>query len=263
MSNITVTELQGHTSGGDANTVKVKSGHTLAAQSNATVGGTLGVTGTTTTAQINASGSINTTANTISVTNSSYPQLQLNSGVKNYHIFNDTGSNSLYFKNNTDAVNAMTIDSSGRINQPAQPRFFAYLGSRFPASGNIASGNIFPFDNTNQNVGSGFNTSNYRYTAPVAGTYVFGMNVRMVNDSGVRVARAMLRKNGSQQWDLAFIGGSKSPNPSDHPSMSGVTIINANANDYFDLEVSGELSFSGHLYADPGTRSNFWGYLLA
>ena len=45
MSNITVTELQGHTSGGDANTVKIKSGHTLAAQSNATVGGTLGVTG--------------------------------------------------------------------------------------------------------------------------------------------------------------------------------------------------------------------------
>lgn len=263
MSNITVTELQGHTSGGDANTVKVKSGHTLAAQSNATVGGTLGVTGTTTTAQINASGSINTTANTISVTNSSYPQLQLNSGVKNYHIFNDTGSNSLYFKNNTDAINGMIMDSSGRITQPAQPRFFAYMSGRFPSSGDIATDSIMVFDSTNQNVGNGFNTSNYRYTAPVAGTYVFGMNVRLVNNNGIRVARAMLRKNASQQWDLAFVGGSKSPNASDHPSLSGVTIINAAVNDYFDLQIQGELSYAGHLYADPGLRSNFWGYLLA
>ena len=52
----------------------------------ATLSSTLNVTGTSTTAQIDASGSINTTANTISVTNSSYPQLQLNSGVKNYHL---------------------------------------------------------------------------------------------------------------------------------------------------------------------------------
>ena len=44
MSNITVTELQGHTSGGDANKVKIKTGHTLAVQSNATVGGTLTTT---------------------------------------------------------------------------------------------------------------------------------------------------------------------------------------------------------------------------
>ena len=29
MSNITVTELQGHTSGGDANKVKIKTGHEL------------------------------------------------------------------------------------------------------------------------------------------------------------------------------------------------------------------------------------------
>ena len=69
--------------------VSLGSGHNLVVPGNITGSGTLGITGTTTAAQINASGSINTTANTISVTNSSYPQLQLNSGVKNYHIFND------------------------------------------------------------------------------------------------------------------------------------------------------------------------------
>jgi len=45
MSKITVTTLAGHTSGGDANKVKIESGDTLEVVSNATVGGTLGVTG--------------------------------------------------------------------------------------------------------------------------------------------------------------------------------------------------------------------------
>ena len=48
MSKITVTTIAGLTSGGDANTVKIESGDTLAVQTNATVGGTLGVTGVTT-----------------------------------------------------------------------------------------------------------------------------------------------------------------------------------------------------------------------
>ena len=156
----------------------------------------------------------------------------------------------------------MTIDTLGRVTMSNQPKFFSYLSGRFPSSGDIPSNSIIPFDSTNQNVGSGFDTSNYRYTAPVSGAYVFGMNVRLVNNNGIRVARAMIRKNGSQMWDLAFVGGSKSPNASDHPSLSGVTIINANANDYFDLQISSELSYAGHLYADPGLRSNFWGYLL-
>ena len=48
MSKITVTTLAGQTSGSDANLVKIESGDTLQALSNATVGGTLGVTGTST-----------------------------------------------------------------------------------------------------------------------------------------------------------------------------------------------------------------------
>ena len=170
----------------------------------------------------------------------------------------------IVFDTNMAVQEDMRIDSSGRVTTPRQPRFFSYMNGRFPSgSGDISGGSIMVFDQTNQNVGNGFNTSNYRYTAPVAGTYVFGMNVRLVNNNGIRVARAVIRKNGSQQWGLAFVGGSKSPNASDHPSLNGVTIIAASANDYFDLEISSELSYAGHLYADPGLRSNFWGYLLA
>ena len=48
MSKITVTTIAGQTSGGDANKVIIESGDTLQVDSNATVGGTLGVTGATT-----------------------------------------------------------------------------------------------------------------------------------------------------------------------------------------------------------------------
>ena len=48
MSKISVTTIAGLTSGVDANTVKIESGDTLAVQTNATVGGTLGVTGAST-----------------------------------------------------------------------------------------------------------------------------------------------------------------------------------------------------------------------
>ena len=48
MSKITVTTIAGLTSGGDANKVKIESGDTLQVESNATVGGTLGVTGAST-----------------------------------------------------------------------------------------------------------------------------------------------------------------------------------------------------------------------
>ena len=252
MSNITVTELQGHTSGGDANTVKVKSGHTLAAQSNATVGGTLGVTGTTTTAQINASGSINTTSNTISVTNSSYPQLQLNSGVKNYHIFNDTGSNSLYFKNNTDAVNGMIMDSSGRVTKPVQPAFQVQGNN----GNNVTYGGpavITHFDATSQSYcfiqgGVTHTASNGRITVPVAGKYMLTLCV-YDNDSNTGAHRSGILINGVMigHTHLEMLNG----------QTTVAIVANLAANDYIQYQsVYNRAYYMGpnHFYAS--------GYLL-
>ncbi len=68
MSKITVTTIAGLTSGGDANTVKIESGDTLAVQSNATVGGTLGVTGASTlTGATTIGGNLTVDTNTLHV----------------------------------------------------------------------------------------------------------------------------------------------------------------------------------------------------
>ena len=83
MSKISVTTIAGLTSGGDANKVKIESGDTLQVDSNATVGGTLGVTGETT----------------------------LTGGAKVNTI------------KHTGGTSALTIDSTGRILTPARPMF--------------------------------------------------------------------------------------------------------------------------------------------
>ena len=56
MSKITVTTIAGQTSGSDANKVKIESGDTLEVTSNATVGGTLAITGNSTANSINLGG---------------------------------------------------------------------------------------------------------------------------------------------------------------------------------------------------------------
>jgi hypothetical protein len=73
---------------------------------------TVPAAGTTVPGAFGASGTISTTSNLISITNSSYPQLQINSDTKNWVIFNDP-SGRLYFKNSSDNVNAIQIEADG------------------------------------------------------------------------------------------------------------------------------------------------------
>ena len=72
------------------------------------------VAGTLTSGAIAASGNISTTSNTISITNSSYPQLQINGSTKNWSLFADAGG-PLYLKNTTDNSNSVLIHPTGGV----------------------------------------------------------------------------------------------------------------------------------------------------
>lgn len=89
---------------------------------------------------------------------------------------------------------ALTIDSSGRIVQPAKPAFRAYKNSSQSVTQNTwtkLEANTETFD-----IGGNYDTSNYRFIAPVDGIYFFhGQWFGSVN-AGRGVAA--LYKNGSQ-----------------------------------------------------------------
>ena len=81
MSKISVTTIAGLTSGGDANKVKIESGDTLQVESNATVGGTLAVTGNATASTIALGGRTFNAGNTplgVNFSSASSSGLQIN-----------------------------------------------------------------------------------------------------------------------------------------------------------------------------------------
>ena len=85
---------------------------------------------------------------------------------------------------------ALTIDSGGRVTMSAQPCFYAYTYS------NTTQGIVKTFDNIETNVGSYYNNTNGRFTAPVAGIYEFRAGYIGVQSSDT-VTRLKFFKNGA------------------------------------------------------------------
>ena len=66
---------------------------------------------------------------------------------------------------------AMTIDSTGRILTPARPAFKAFKSGGAWQSFGSTNRTLMPFDSTSINVGSCYDTTNYKFVAPVSGLY--------------------------------------------------------------------------------------------
>jgi hypothetical protein len=66
---------------------------------------------------------------------------------------------------------AMGITNAGQVTKPKNPAFRAYYSVNNTWS--LGGGVTFVFDTTEYNIGSCYNTSNGRFTAPVAGVYQF------------------------------------------------------------------------------------------
>jgi len=90
---------------------------------------------------------------------------------------------------NTNNIERMRIDVSGRVTMPYQPAFTA------TATGTTQAAGVLQFNSTSLNIGNCFNTSTYRFTAPIAGNYYFYVNT--IGTSGDYQA-VSLNKNGSR-----------------------------------------------------------------
>ena len=162
-------------------------------------------------------------------------------------IFTDSGFSQLYY---TSGVERMKIDSSGRVTMPYQPAFYVY-NLNFPGSGaaGTASGG-----SVSVNIGSHYSTTDGRFTAPIAGTYMFSMMTQAYdsgNTSG-NYQTAVFRKNGSNIGGETYHGWQ--PNDgNNHVQAQNTIIVTLSANDYIQAYVQ---------YGSRDIQNFFCGYLI-
>ena len=263
MSKISVTTIAGLTSGGDANKVKIESGDTLQVESNATVGGTLGVTGASTlTGALTANGGATVLGNTI---------VNPDTAGKSTFQFTTQAANDakLIMKSDTTEkvtihANGTTVLNGGSVTMPSQPSFMATGNNS--AWVNVSAGNtdIVEFDATPiHNVGSHYSTANDRFVAPIAGTYLFGYHMYVRNNNGnptdstSNYGYVRLKKNGSNVSNHDSIFGYYNHGDGDH-RIAGAFVMVLAANDYIQVA----LQAVGATVSHYGNSSLFYGYLL-
>lgn len=126
---------------------------------------------------------------------------------------------------------AMLMSEGGVISQPTSPRFLTYNGN---ASQQIFTGGVATYSYVNFNNGSCYNSGNGRFTAPVAGLYLFSFAARNeVNTYG----RADIRYNGGTYFGRLEYGAT-----STYYHNEITVLMYLNANDYVDVYVTGSVS---------------------
>ena len=153
--------------------------------------------------------------------------------------------------NGASNAEGMRISSEGYVTKPKQPSFVARAG----AGRNDVTGTItFTSCDSAWNVSSSYDTSNSRFTAPVAGWYHFGGQAGYKETGDNYNVKFMV--NGAYQFEVArVIGGSDDDAWITHSGWSWCQIYKLAKDDYVEIETAYEMH-------QNGTYSHFWGYLI-
>jgi hypothetical protein len=156
----------------------------------------------------------------------------------------------------TNNTTRMTIDSSGRVTMPFQPAFSANGAN---SDTTTTATNPLPFNSLSNGIvnsarSAGYNTSTFRFTAPVAGLYFFAATI--FTGSGSSYAQVAPYKNGAaipttDQLLLFTTPGAGSE------MQTGSFIIDLAVNDYVDIRP--RVGYNIRMY---GGHSFFTGYLI-
>ena len=166
------------------------------------------------------------------------------------------GSNDTVSFGIAGGTQAMAWDESGRVTKPLQPSFHARLNAAWThPSGTVLVLGTWAVS-TNENIGSCYDTSTRRFTAPVSGTYAFNCIVATGGGTGTfSYLSAELWVNGSRRRVGHWGGGGYS-----YGGTSGSYIAYLSAGDYAQLGCEANKTFS--VQSGNSSHTQFSGHLL-
>ena len=130
-------------------------------------------------------------------------------------------------------------------------------------SGGSGSQGVIVFNHVTTNIGNAYNTSNGKFTAPVAGTYEFshsGMGAGNTGGSGLASSvsvQMFFRKNGSSSGLTKYGRTNSYTQAINYPSLSSSVILTLAQNDYIEVYYD-----AYYMYADSEIYNNFTGKLI-
>ena len=159
-------------------------------------------------------------------------------------------------------TSAMAINSAGKVNFPnglidQKYPFLAVVGSNYAI--NSSTNTLLSASTTLINTSSVWDTTNYRFIAPVNGIYWFAANVRTNNQTNNARCDMLFQKNGA-----GVVGSGQNQTNSNDIGFQGQAIISLAQNDYVDalININGgsnvSVLYSNNISGGLGSNYTTW-----
>lgn len=152
----------------------------------------------------------------------------------------------------TGGTTRLSVDSSGRVTLPYQPAFLATKSD----DGNQLAAGTYPFNVAVFNTGGHYSTSQFRFTAPVAGKYFFTYGIQLYGVADTSTIITYFMKNGSQypagDTSTGFRSVINKVSTTYHNTATLSGVIDLSVSDYVSVYHTGS----------RGMQSHFSGYLV-
>lgn len=160
-------------------------------------------------------------------------------------------------------TSAMTINSAGKVNFPnglsgeQKYPFVAVVGSTYAI--NSSTNTLLSCQGTQINTSNVYDTTNYRFVAPVNGIYWFAANARTNNQTNNARCDMLFQKNGA-----GVLGSGQNQTNSNDMGFQGQAIITLAQNDYVDviLNINGgsnvSVLYSNNISGGSGSNNTSW-----